>query len=89
VTEKQERHERLVQLQMGITERNLDAMAGRVEEILIEDRSSRDKNEWIGKTGCCKKVIVPDATGLGKGSMVRARILSRSGLVLRGETVQD
>ncbi|MEO6096178.1 MAG: tRNA (N6-isopentenyl adenosine(37)-C2)-methylthiotransferase MiaB [Fibrobacteria bacterium] len=84
--EKQERHERLVQLQMGISERNLDVMAGRVEEILIEDRSSRDANEWIGKTGCCKKVIVPHAPGLAKGSLVPARILSRSGLILRGET---
>ena len=72
---------------MGITERNLDAMAGRVEEVLIEDRSSRDKTEWVGKTGCFKKVIVPAAPGLGKGSLARVRILGRSGIVLRGETI--
>jgi tRNA-2-methylthio-N6-dimethylallyladenosine synthase len=84
--EKQERLERLIQLQMGISERKLEAMAGRVEEILLEDRSSRDDGEWMGKTGCFKKVIIPHAAGLEKGSLVKARILSRSGLVLRGES---
>lgn len=85
--EKQDRLERLIRLQMGISEKRLDAMAGRVEDILLEDRSTRDRAEWIGKTGCCKKVIVPDAPGLEKGSLVPARILTRSGLVLRGETL--
>jgi tRNA-2-methylthio-N6-dimethylallyladenosine synthase len=85
--EKQDRHERLMELQMRITERRLDAMVGREEEILIEDRSSRSAAEWVGKTGCFKKVVVPDAPGLGKGSLVKARILSRSGITLRGETL--
>jgi tRNA-2-methylthio-N6-dimethylallyladenosine synthase len=85
--QKQERLERLIALQMGITERKLDAMAGRVEEILVEDRSSRNRAEWMGKTSCFKKVIVPDAPGLGKGALARVRILGRSGIVLRGESV--
>jgi tRNA-2-methylthio-N6-dimethylallyladenosine synthase len=87
--QKQERLERLIGLQMGITERRLDAMAGRVEEVLIEDRSSRDKSEWVGKTSCFKKVIVPDAPGLGKGSLAEVRILGRSGIVLRGEMARQ
>ncbi len=87
--EKQERLERLIALQIGITERRLDAMAGRVEEILVEGPSSRNASEWIGKTGCCKKVILPDGPGVAKGALVKARILSRSGTVLRGETVPD
>ena len=86
--EKQDRLERLIQLQMGISEKRLDAMAGRVEEVLIEDSSSRDKNEWMGKTGCCKKVIFPHTPGLEKGSLVPVRILSRSGLILRGEALR-
>jgi tRNA-2-methylthio-N6-dimethylallyladenosine synthase len=87
--EKQHRLEGLIQLQMGISEKRLDAMAGRVEEILVEDRSTRNRHEWIGKTGCCKKVIIPEAPGLelAKGSLVRTRILSRSGLILRGEAL--
>jgi tRNA-2-methylthio-N6-dimethylallyladenosine synthase len=87
--QKQERLERLIALQMGITERKLDAMAGRTEEILIEDRSARDEKEWVGKTSCFKKVILPDAPGLGKGALIRARILGRSGLVLRGEALNS
>jgi tRNA-2-methylthio-N6-dimethylallyladenosine synthase len=86
---KQERLERLIALQMRITEKKLDAMAGRVEEILIEDRSSKDAAEWAGKTSCFKKVVLPDAPGLGKGALVRARILGRSGITLRGESVAD
>ena len=85
--QKQERLERLIALQMGITEGRLDAMAGRVEEILVEARSSRNGAEWVGKTSCCKKVIVPHAPGLGKGSLAKALIAGRSGIVLRGEIV--
>ena len=87
--EKQERLERLIHLQMGISEKNLEGMVGRTEEILIEDLSSRNDAEWFGKTGCFKKVIVPYVPGMDKGSMVRARILSRSGTVLRGEVLPD
>lgn len=85
--EKQERHERLMATQIRITERRLDEMAGRVEEVLIEDRSSKSAAEWIGKTGCFKKVALPDSPGIGKGSLVKARILSRSGITLRGEII--
>jgi tRNA-2-methylthio-N6-dimethylallyladenosine synthase len=85
--EKQERLERLIQLQMGITEKNLDAMAGRVEEVLIEEKSSRSDTEWVGKTGCFKKVIVPHAPGMEKGGLHKVRIVRRSGIVLRGEAI--
>ena len=85
--EKQERLERLIQVQMAITEKKLEAMAGRIEEVLVEAPSSRDSREWVGKTGCFKKVILPAAPGVAKGALVKARILSRSGIVLRGEAL--
>ena len=87
--DKQSRLETLIRLQTGITEGKLEAMVGRTEEILIEEKSSRSDQEWIGKTGCFKKVIVPHVPGIGKGSMVKALILSRSGTVLRGKSVPD
>ncbi len=87
--EKQDRLERLIHLQTGITEQKLEAMVGRKEMILIEEKSSRSDREWVGKTGCFKKVIVPDVPGLGKGSLVQAKILSRSGTVLRGQVSAD
>ncbi len=85
--EKQNRHERVMELQMGHTEERLDALLGREEEILIEDRSSRNDREWMGKTRCFKKVILPEIPGMAKGSFVQARILERRGLVLRGEAL--
>jgi tRNA-2-methylthio-N6-dimethylallyladenosine synthase len=82
--EKQSRLERIIELQMRHTEERLDAMLGREEEILVESPSARDSGEWVGKTRCFKKVIVPAAEGIGKGDFVRARILERRGIILRG-----
>jgi tRNA-2-methylthio-N6-dimethylallyladenosine synthase len=86
--EKQERHERLMAVQSRHTERNLEAMVGRTEEILIEDRATRNASEWFGKTSCFKRVNVRAAPGLAKGSLVKARILSRTGLVLQAEVAE-
>jgi tRNA-2-methylthio-N6-dimethylallyladenosine synthase len=86
--EKQERLERLIELQMGFTEQRLDARVGREEEILVENRSSRDAAEWVGKTRGFKKVILPAAPGVHKGALVRARILERRGTVLRGQPLK-
>ena len=82
-----DRLERVIELQMRHSEERLDAMIGREEEILIEGTSSRDDREWMGKTRCFKKVIVPAAPGAARGAFVRARIQERRGLVLRGEIV--
>jgi tRNA-2-methylthio-N6-dimethylallyladenosine synthase len=83
--DKQARLERVIELQMRHTEERLDALIGREEEILLESPSSRDDREWVGKTRCFKKVIVPAGPGVAKGAFVKARITSRRGLVLRGE----
>jgi tRNA-2-methylthio-N6-dimethylallyladenosine synthase len=85
--DKQARLERVIELQMRHSEERLDAMIGRVEEILIEATSSRDEQEWVGKTQCFKKVIVPYVPGVAKGAFVTARITARRGLILRGEVV--
>ncbi len=85
--DKQARLERVIELQMRHSEERIDLMLGREEEILIETTSSRDDQEWVGKTGCFKKVIVPVAPGVAKGAFVRARIVERRGLVLRGVVV--
>jgi tRNA-2-methylthio-N6-dimethylallyladenosine synthase len=89
--EKQARLERVIELQMTHTEERLDALVGRTEEILIESTSSRSDSEWVGKTGCFKKVIVPappGIDGLEKGAFVKAVIRERRGLILRGDVVQ-
>jgi tRNA-2-methylthio-N6-dimethylallyladenosine synthase len=86
--EKQARLERVIELQMRHTEEHLDALLGREEEVLVESRSSRNAQEWVGKTRCFKKVILPEISGapeISKGSFVQVRITERRGLVLRAE----
>ena len=85
--EKQARLERVIEAQMKHTEERLDALLGREEELLIEERSSRDSREWMGKTRCFKKVIVPEVAGVEKGAFFRARMSERRGIVLRGEVI--
>jgi tRNA-2-methylthio-N6-dimethylallyladenosine synthase len=85
--EKQRRLEGVIELQMRLTEERLDALVGRTEEILIEAPSSRNANEWMGKTDGFKKIIVPAAPGVEKGAYVKAKILERRGLILRGTVV--
>jgi tRNA-2-methylthio-N6-dimethylallyladenosine synthase len=90
--DKQARLERVIELQMSHTEERLDAMVGRTEEILIESPSSRDANEWVGKTDDFKKVIVPGGPAfpnVKKGAFVRATIRERRGLTLRGTVQSD
>jgi tRNA-2-methylthio-N6-dimethylallyladenosine synthase len=83
--DKQARLERVIELQMRHTGEHLDRLIGREEEILLESASARDKGEWVGKTRCFKKVIVPAAPGIGRGDFVRARIRERRGIILRGD----
>ncbi len=87
--EKHHRLEQLIELQTRITEKKLEAMIGKTEEILIEGKSSRSEEEWIGKTSCFKKVVIPYIPGMEKGSLIHAKILARSGTVLRGEALEN
>ncbi len=87
--EKQQRLEQVIELQMGITEEILDAHIGREVEVLLEDRSARNAAEWVGKTRNFKKVVVPQAPGLGQGTLVNVRITARSGIILRGQLIKD
>lgn len=82
--EKAERLQQVIDLQLAQTERSLNAMVGQEAEVLIEDFSARNNREWIGKTSCFKKVIVPFAQGLEKGNLARVRIIERRGSVLGG-----
>ncbi len=86
--DKQARLERLIETQMIITEAKLEEAVGRNEIILLESPSHRDPNEWLGKTTCFRKVIVPYTEGFVQGALVEAKLLERRGLVLRGEVVR-
>ncbi len=86
--QKQERLARLVEVQNAITlERNRE-MLGRTEEILVEGPSSRDPDEWVGKTGNFKKVIFASKT-VKPGDYVNCRIDDIRGWTLRGTPIDE
>lgn len=75
----------IIELQRRHTFQRLDERVGLVEEVLLEGASRRDPDEWIGKTGHFRKVVLGKPEGAGSGRALRVRILSRNGQVLRGE----
>lgn len=83
--EKQARLERLIELQMCITEERLDATLGRDEEVLMEGPSFKNEVEWVGKTRCFRKVILPFVEGMKPGSLAMAKLRERRGNVLRAD----
>ena len=85
-SQKQERLARLVELQNAITLERNKLMIGRTEEILVEGPSSRDANEWVGKTGSFKKVIF-SSDSAKPGDYVNCRIDEIRGWTLRGTVV--
>jgi tRNA-2-methylthio-N6-dimethylallyladenosine synthase len=84
--EKLARHTRLVELQNAITLKRNQMMIGRTEEILIEASSTRDKNEFVGKTDNFKKVIFKPEEGriIKPGDYVQVKIDDIRGWTLRG-----
>jgi tRNA-2-methylthio-N6-dimethylallyladenosine synthase len=85
--EKQARLERLIEMQMRITEEKLDSTLGRNEEILMEGPSFKNPAEWVGKTRCFRKVIVPFVEGMREGTLLTAHLRERRGNVLRADIV--
>jgi tRNA-2-methylthio-N6-dimethylallyladenosine synthase len=76
----------LIEVQNKITFEINQGMIGRTEELLIEGPSHRDENEFVGKTECFKKVIVPRGN-LKIGDYATAHINDIRGWTLRGELV--
>ena len=86
--QKQERLARLVELQNSITLNRNKLMIGKTEEILVERPSSKDPNEWVGKTGSFKKVAFASKTAK-PGDYVKCHINEVRGWTLRGTPVTE
>lgn len=86
--EKIARLQRLIEVQNKITFEQNQQMIGKVRPILLEKPSHRDPNEWVGKTECFKKVIVP-GTHYKVGDMVNAEINDIRGWTLRGKSLEE
>ncbi len=81
--EKLVRLQTLIDLQNKITFEQNHKMIGKIKPILLEGPSHRDPNEWVGKTECFKKVIVP-GKNYQPGDIVYAEINDIRGWTLRG-----
>lgn len=77
----------LIEVQNGITFDQTKKMIGREEILLIEGPSHRNKDEFVGKTDCFKKVILDAGANVQAGDMVKVRINDISGWTLRGEKI--
>lgn len=82
--EKKARLQKTIDLQHSITLERAKLMLGRTEKILLEKPSRRNPNEWVGKTGNLKKVIV-DYSGDAAGTYVNCKIETVQGHTLRGK----
>jgi tRNA-2-methylthio-N6-dimethylallyladenosine synthase len=59
-------------------------MLGQNEKILLEKPSRRNTDEWIGKTGNFKKVIVKAQQNFREGMYVNCKIVDVKGHTLIG-----
>jgi tRNA-2-methylthio-N6-dimethylallyladenosine synthase len=84
---KQERHQRLLDLQEKIGNEERASMLGQTVEVLVE-RFNRDGENLKGRTRCWKKVIFPgDASLIGTLQQVKVHSFTHQTLV--GEVVKE
>jgi len=85
VEQKKTRLQRVIDTQHSITLERTKLMIGQREKILLEKISNRNSNEWIGKTGNFKRVLVNAQPSFKKGMYVECLIKSVKGHTLVGE----
>ena len=83
--EKKSRLQQVIDLQNSITLERAKLMLGRQEKILLEKPSRRNPNEWVGKTGNFKKVILPAQPDFREGIYVECVIENLKGHTLWGK----
>ena len=82
--EKQNRLERLIQLQKEHSLANNKKIIGSVQSVLIEKESKKSASHWAGRTDSNKWVIFPKENSVKKET-VPVQILETSGISLQGE----
>jgi tRNA-2-methylthio-N6-dimethylallyladenosine synthase len=87
--EKWERQARLVELQNEITLERNRLMLGRNELILVERPSSKNPDEWVGKTNNFKKVIFKPVGEVHPGNYLVCNIDDIRGWTLRGTPISQ
>ncbi|MBA7571895.1 tRNA-2-methylthio-N(6)-dimethylallyladenosine synthase [subsurface metagenome] len=83
---KQERLERLIQLQKTINLRRNQACAGMIALVLVEKESKKSSSQWAGRTDGNRWVVF-DKENARINDFVRVRIDSSHGVALKGHLV--
>ena len=86
VEEKKNRLQKVIDLQLEITRREMEKRVGTVAEVLAENVSRDDKNELLGKTAQDERVAFAAPENL-IGSFVKVKLESLSGNTFRGVLV--
>ena len=85
--EKQDRLERLIEMQQKHTLFRNRAIVGRVEMVLVEKESKRSKKQWAGRTDANKWVVFNKENAKIK-DLIPVKIMDARGITLHGEIVQ-
>ncbi len=86
VEEKKNRLQKVIDLQLEITRKEMEKRVGTVAEVLAENVSRDDKNELLGKTAQDERVAFAAPENL-IGSFVKVKLESLSGNTFRGVLV--
>ena len=86
VEEKKNRLQKVIDLQLEITRKEMEKRVGTVAEVLAESVSRDDKNELLGKTAQDERVAFKAEENL-IGSFVKVKLESLSGNTFRGVMV--
>ena len=83
--EKLERLHVLIELQKEISKKKNQKLAGRTLQVLVDDKSRRDKNKWKGRTKTNKTVIIEgNANKDALGKIVSVKINEADSFTLFG-----
>ena len=85
--EKQDRLERLIEMQQKHTLFQNKTIIGRVEMVLVEKESKRSKKQWAGRTDANKWVVFNKENAKIK-DLIPVKIMDARGITLHGEIVQ-
>ncbi len=82
--EKGQRLSNLIKIQNTISTEIAQSQVGRSFEIMAEGVSRNDESEWVGKSGCFRKIVFPMQSGIKSGDFLQIRVKERRGLTLAG-----
>ena len=85
---KQDRLQRVINLQKVHTLENNEKLVGRYEKVIVEKESKMSKNQWAGRIDSNKWVIF-DKKDARVGDILPIRIIKAKGITLHGQLMQS